>query len=375
MTIDAKQNYYIVVIDDDPVMRLSCIKILSKEGYQVESYEDGLQGLEQIHIKKPDLMVVDLKMPKISGMEVIARVHEIDSQICIVVITGYATIGTAVQAMKAGAYDFLPKPFTPDELRIIVERGIERTVLQRQSIELARKKEEMERRFITFVSHQLQSPLTAVQQYLQVLNHLKNSPEKEKLQQQWIERSISRINDLKDMVEDWLTISKVESGCIADACEQIDVLPLLQDVVSDYESFIREKKIRLRLSIPDRLARVWGHFDCLKIVFSNLIHNAIKYNKNRGKLTIRAAEDGEFVAITIADSGIGIPADKIQFLFQEFYRVRDESTKNISGTGLGLAICQKIINELNGKIEVQSKLNKGSAFKMKLPKYKGGSVD
>ena len=111
-------------------------------------------------------------MPKLGGMEVIKKVHEIDPDICIVVITGYATIGTAVEAMKAGAYDFLPKPFTPDELRLIVSRGIERHELALKSIQLKKEKEELEHRFILFVSHQLQSPLSAVQQYLAVLQHL-----------------------------------------------------------------------------------------------------------------------------------------------------------------------------------------------------------
>ena len=191
-----KNKKRIIVIDDDPVMRLSCFKILDKEGYLVETYEDGEQGLNAIQAQKPDLLVVDLKMPKIGGMEVIARVHEIDPEICIVVITGYATIGTAVDAMKAGAYDFLPKPFTPDELRLIVSRGIERSELAEQSRRLKQEKENLQRRFLTFVSHQLQSPLVAVQQYLDILKHLGDTPNKQALQDEWIDRSLNRIKEL-----------------------------------------------------------------------------------------------------------------------------------------------------------------------------------
>ena len=116
----------IVVIDDDYAMRLSCSKILSKMGLRVAAFDNGARGLEGVADLKPGVVVVDLKMPGISGLEVIARVHEIDPQIILVVITGYATIDTAVEAMKSGAYDFLPKPFSPDELRMIINRGLDR---------------------------------------------------------------------------------------------------------------------------------------------------------------------------------------------------------------------------------------------------------
>ena len=109
-------------------------------------------------------------MPGISGMEVVSRVYEIDPQIVIIVITGYATIDTAVQAMKCGAYDFLPKPFSPDELRLIVNRGLERRRLAVES-----QRHEVERHadaaLVTFVSHQLRTPLVAVHQYLNVMKH------------------------------------------------------------------------------------------------------------------------------------------------------------------------------------------------------------
>ena len=108
-------------------------------------------------------------MPELDGLQVIERVRAVDPDVVIAVITGYATIATAVDAMKAGAYDFLPKPFTPDELRLIVNRGHERWRLAMESQRLRREKEEAERRFVTFVSHQLKSPLVAAKQYLDVL--------------------------------------------------------------------------------------------------------------------------------------------------------------------------------------------------------------
>jgi DNA-binding NtrC family response regulator len=122
MPVSARENT-IFVIDDDAIIRLSCEQILKKSGYNVETFANGHVGIERLKEVRPPLLVVDIKMPELDGFEVIKIVRRIDPDVVIVVITGYATVETAVDAMKMGAYDFLPKPFTPGELRMIIERG------------------------------------------------------------------------------------------------------------------------------------------------------------------------------------------------------------------------------------------------------------
>lgn len=356
----------IIVIDDDPVMRLSCSKIL-ENGVVCETYEDGEKGLECIEKNKPDLIVVDLKMPKIGGIDVIQRVHQFDPNICIIVITGYATVETAVDAMKAGAYDFLPKPFTPDELRLMVKRGLERTELLRQAQELKEEKEQLQRQFVTFVSHQLKSPLAAVQQYLDVLNHLKDSPKKEAIQREWIDRSSIRIKEMIAIINDWLTLSRLE--CI----ELIPDPPAvnLNKIVNHIFASVREDADKNHVSLISKISdehNLQIPEECLTMVFSNLITNAIKYNKSDGKVTVNAKEQGVNILIFVEDTGIGIPEDKREIIFEDFYRIKNEKTKNIPGTGLGLSICKKIITELCGQIAVSSNENGGSTFTVILPK-------
>jgi len=371
MTKNANDRPYIIVIDDDQVMRLSCFKILRKEGYDVDTFEDGIVGLENIYQRRPDLLVVDLKMPRLGGMEVISRVHSIDPDICIVVITGYATIGTAVEAMKNGAYDFLPKPFTPDELRIIVRRGLERRKLALKTAELKKEKEQLQRRFITFVSHQLQSPLAAVKQYLEVLKFLPDTPDKHCVQKEWIDRSLARIGELLELISDWLTISKIESGQLTDCDGEVCLAKIFEDLKSTFEPECEKKNIALSISIPKTLSPLPVREDCLRVLFNNLIHNGIKYNKPGGFIEISAEEKDDAIRVSVTDSGIGIPEDKVDLIFEDFYRVKSEETKKISGTGLGLPICKKIVEELGGAIEVESKLNAGTKFRVSLPKRRG----
>jgi PAS domain S-box-containing protein len=133
----------ILVIDDEQIMRDGCSRILSKDGWNVISAENGQKGLDEIQASpgKLDLVLLDLMMPGMSGMEVLDRVRTIDPNLLVIVITGYATVESAVEAMKKGAYDFVPKPFTPDQLRIIVRRALERNALQKEAEFLRRERE------------------------------------------------------------------------------------------------------------------------------------------------------------------------------------------------------------------------------------------
>ena len=137
----------ILVVDDEEVMRDSCRQILSREGHNVKLAEDGHEGLKLLKEKSFDLVILDLKMPGIDGMQVLEEIKQNSPETIVVVITGYATVESAVEAMKRGAYDFLPKPFTPGEFRLIVERALEkkRLVLEniylRQELEVRRKSE------------------------------------------------------------------------------------------------------------------------------------------------------------------------------------------------------------------------------------------
>lgn len=367
---DTTASDAIVVIDDDPAMRMTCRKILEKSNFQVETFEDGARGVDGIARLKPGLVVVDLKMPGMSGLEVIKRVHQMDPDIVLVVITGYATIDTAVEAMKSGAYDFLPKPFSPDELRLIVNRGLERRRLVLDSRRLEVERALLKRRFITFVSHQLQTPLVAVRQYLDVLKRLGDNPEIAAKREEWVDRCLARIDGMQAMVKDWLELSRIESETLSRRRERVDLRQVVEAILETYRPQAAAEQITFETELPGKGCLVAGDRNCISVLFDNLISNAIKYNQPRGKVRIAANPYEGEVAITVADTGVGIPENCIPFLFHEFFRVRDEAAKKASGTGLGLAICRKIVWELGGSIEVESKVMVGTTFHLRLPAWR-----
>ena len=359
----------ILVIDDEKAMRDSCCQVLTKEGYQAETAVDGDTGLQKIRELKPDLVLVDLKMPGMSGMELLEKVADIDPNIVCVVITGYATIESAVEAMKRKAYDFLPKPFTPDELRIITKRGLEKRRLALESARLQQEKETMRRNFITLVSHQLRSPLGSVKQYLGVIKE-GFAGEVASKQKELMEKAVARVDDLLQLIDDWLDMSHIEAGNLIEKFEPVDLVTILSETIELLRPLAEDKSITLKTDLPDNLYVVQGYGEGLKQAFANLVANAINYNRQAGKVTVSTREEGGHVVVEISDTGIGISQENLHFIFDEFFRVKTKETQGVSGSGLGLPIVKKIIEAHNGSIKVTSEPGKGSTFSVTLPKAK-----
>jgi signal transduction histidine kinase len=378
------ENATILVIDDEEAIRDSCSQVLTKAGYRTQTAQDGNVGLEKIIEAKPDLVLVDLKMPGMSGMELLEKIAEIDPSIICVVITGYATIESAVEAMKRNAYDFLPKPFTPDQLRIVIKRGLERRRLAIESERLRREKELMRENFVTLVSHQLRSPLASARQYFGVIKEGFAGDVTDK-QKQIIEKAGKYLDDLMQLINDWLDMSRIDSGCIAEKFEPVALEPVLSEILELVKPLAEAGKVTLDLHAGHDSPAVHGDRESLKQAITNLVSNAIHYNRAGGTVVIsipacagtglplrKQGDEGrgtrDEVVVDISDTGIGISQENLPFIFDEFFRVKSNQTQHVAGSGLGLPIAKRIIEAHNGHIQVQSELGKGTTFSILLPK-------
>lgn len=356
----------ILVIDDEESMRDSCSLILTKDGYKTETAPDGESGLKKIKELQPDLILVDLKMPGISGFDVLEKVSEIDPNIVSVVITGYATVESAVEAMKKGAYDFLPKPFTPDELRIIIRRGLERRNLTLQKESLEKEKRAMEENFITMVTHQLKSPIAVILQYFEII--ISDIVKDEQKKKEMLIKAKERLEGLLKLINDWLDVAKMNKGQIVEKMKPVHLTEIIENIIEFNQPFAEENKVSLRLLRPKAGDLAYGDPETLEQVFSNLINNAIKYNRPDGKVEVSIEEKNGFIAVSVKDTGIGMEQKHIPYLFEQFYRIKKEDGEKHRGTGLGLSIAKKIVDAHNGRIEVESKPGEGSCFTVFLPK-------
>lgn len=357
----------VLVIDDEESMRDSCGQILAKEGLHAEDAENGHLGLKKIEDIKPDVVLIDLKMPGISGLEVLERAREIDPNIIPIVITGYATVESAVDAMKKGAYDFLPKPFTPEELRIIIRRGLEKRKLIQEAESLRREKKLIEENFITMVSHQMRSPLVAIVQYFEVIL-AGIVGEVEPKQKEMILKAKDRLEALLDLINDWLNVARMNRGQIVEKFKPLSLKKLISKLIEFMQPVAQENDVNLEFSSLSGSDLVLGDEETLEQVFSNLINNAIKYNKPKGSVKISIKENKDYVAAKVEDTGIGIAKENLPLIFDQFFRVSRSESKKSKGSGLGLTIAKKIVEAHRGSIQVSSELGKGSTFSVLLPK-------
>ncbi len=351
----------VLVIDDEEIARISCQRVLKREGIQVTLSASGREGLETLMREPHDLVLVDLKMPEMDGVEVARRIQHFNPNIVVIIITGYATIESAVAVMKEGAYDYLPKPFTPDELLIVVRRGLEKKRLDQESRALREEKEAMERNFVTMVTHQLRSPLAAIFQYIEVL--LSDiGGELNEIQREMLERARDRLDGLLQLINDWLDMSRIQTGEILHRLQPVKLSSCVDAALAGLELAAKEKSVQIITKLSPDLPEVSADTDTFREVLSNIISNAIKYNKPNGTVIIEAREEPDWVVLEVTDTGPGMDEKEIPFIFDQFYRSKSKDIRKMEGTGLGLAIAHRIVRAHGGKIEVRSQLGQGSTF-------------
>jgi two-component system sensor histidine kinase/response regulator len=363
---DMTDQHTVLIVDDEEAIRDSCRQVLSKSGYECHTAVDGIEGLHIANQVAPDVVLLDLMMPGIDGLEVLDQVLKTSPDTVCIVITGYATIESAVDAMKRGAFDFLPKPFTPEELRLIVTRGLDQRRLLKETAALREEKERMKQYFITIVAHELRSPLLLIKQYLDLIVGGKMGSIDDTAKEM-LEGAHGTLVGLLNIIADWLELARINAGDIAGGMEEIDIWPVLAGVVEDMRPFADEKEVTLRLDPPPVRTRVRAHAESLAVVFKNLVSNAIKYNRPQGSVILEGQATDGSLRVDVRDTGMGIPSEEIPFIFEDFFRVKSSKTAEIPGTGLGLSIVKKIVEGHHGSIDVASKQDEGTAFSVYLP--------
>jgi signal transduction histidine kinase len=282
-----------------------------------------------------------------------------------VVITGYATVSSAVEAMKNGAYDFLPKPFTPDEFRLITKRGMEKRLLVLETIALRREREMLRENFAAIVSHELKSPLGALQQNLFALSKdLAGKLSDE--QNERLRKMMTRIDDLVKLIHTWLRDISVDINKIKTNFKPVAVTIPISKAVESCVPHATRKDVAIVVNLVEPAGVVLGDEGTLTEAFVNLIGNAVKYSHVGGKVTVTVETRGENIAISIADTGIGMAEEDVPYIFDGLFRAKSARNTH-SGTGLGLSISKRVIEAHDGTISVQSKLGKGSTFVVMLP--------
>ena len=363
----------VLIVDDEAGMRAGAERSL--EGFSVplpefsetvtfavRSAATGEEALAQLKAKTPDILLLDYKLPDMTGIDVLAASSSGD---CLtIMITAFASLEVAVTATKRGAFDFLAKPFTPEELRATISKAARSIYLHRKARRLEEEKRQVRFEFISVLAHELKSPLAAVEGYMHLMKERMKGPELEAYDSM-IERSVTRIGGMRKLVMDLLDLTRLESGKKKRALEPVDLVKAAGLAAEAVASLAEAKKVAVEVKVPAGLAMTAdpGEVD---MILSNLLTNAVKYNKPGGRATLELERAGGSVAIRCTDTGIGMTEEELAKLFGEFVRMKNEHTRNIDGSGLGLSILKKVVKLYGGEVKVRSKYGEGTTFELTL---------
>lgn len=365
----------ILVVDDEPGIRSGVSRALRnftvgypflEDDFEFEVIEaaTGEDGLEIISKGQIDLVLLDNRLPGMQGVEVLDFIHKNNLDVAVTMITSYASLDLAVEATNKGAYNFVQKPFTPAELKLAVESASKHLYLKRMTKRMSTQGKQLRFKFLSVLSHELKSPLNAIEGYLQLIQDKVLGNDMEKYDEM-IGRSLERVEGMRTLIMDLLDLTKLESNLDNKIFSEIDITSLCKLSIDSVLPLAIQRDIDIHFNVHEPILFT-AHTSDIDIIFNNLLSNAVKYNRDNGKVFIDIKLLDNVLVIEVEDTGIGIADEDIDKLFHEFSRIKTKATRYISGSGLGLSILKKTVESYQGSVDVKSEIEKGTKFTIRL---------
>ncbi|MBT4288750.1 MAG: response regulator [Deltaproteobacteria bacterium] len=391
-----KQNgLTILVVDDDPINQVMMVNQLSLYNYKIIQANNGYEAIDCIENKKPDIVLLDLMMPDINGLEVtriLRRNHPLD-KLPIILVTAKNRISDFVMAFESGVNDYVTKPINIDELisriRLHEEllkknnelnayhKDLERLVKQRTAeLETSLKEAKLARdearlansvktTFLANISHELRTPMQGIIGFSK-FGVSKGNTLKVNKALEYFENISTSAERLMKLLNDILDLSKLESGKYEYKFNFEKLSLRVISVIEEQSAVISEKNINIDFKIPEDESRTMLDVDKIMQVVRNLIANSIKFSEPGQTINIRISEEDSHIHFSIADNGVGIPEDELESVFEKF-KQSSRTMTNAGGTGLGLAICKEIVLRHDGLMWAENNPDGGSIFKFQIP--------
>jgi signal transduction histidine kinase len=384
----------VLVVDDEETVTVTLQGILELDGYSVTASTSGEIALELMRTHPFEVVLTDLRMDGVDGLDLLRELHTISPDSVAIVLTGYGSLDSAVQALREGAYDYLVKPCDILEMRTTVARGLERARLASQlrarvrdleqanetnralNLELEARVErataELRREmlakdeFMSTVSHDLKSPLTFIKGMANLRRRRAAATPETRPLTDALEQIEGCAGRMAQQLDELVDTGRLQSGTPLELRrDKVDLIALARKAVAEHQ----QTTDRHALHVSTRLPKLVGEWDELRLgrVLDNLLDNAVKYSPRGGsvKVSIGTADDGAAV-LSVSDRGEGIHESDLPHIFERFRRGQNVEGR-IPGTGIGLAGVQRIVEQHQGTIAVDTRVGVGTTFTIRLP--------
>ncbi|GAC1459162.1 MAG: hypothetical protein NVSMB8_08490 [Candidatus Limnocylindrales bacterium] len=417
----------LLIVDDEESVAITMQAILQLDGHDVEMTTRGDDALRRIRETTYDLVLTDLRLDDLDGLQIVAETHKQSPETIVIVLTGYASLESAVKALREGAYDYLLKPCDVEELRSTVTRGLERRRVGQQlhervveleaanetisrmnadlegrvaaatadlqarlhelaaakaetqdHLEKLRELDKLKSQFLSIASHELKTPITAMSGFIQIavrrlrrrIERAKPGETEQSTEDHTLLEQLEVVNrqttKLARLVDELLDVSRIESGRLEFRVADVDLGQLADEVVTRLEMVASGHELVVSRGPGTFVVR--GDRDHLEQVLNNLVSNAVKYSPSgrRVDISLGCGDDGT-VLLSVTDQGMGIRAAELETIFGLFYRSPDREARDVGGMGLGLYISKEIVDRHGGRIWAESRTGEGTTFFVALP--------
>ena len=371
-------NIRLLLVDDEDDFRQTLAKRLTKKGIPPEQAENGEKALSILEKKRMDVVVLDVKMPGMDGIEALHHIKKKYPKTEVIFLTGHAATQDGVQGIKTGAFDYLSKPIEFEHLFGKIKQAYEKIEREEEKLKEAEFREHMEVQMVTTeklaslgtlaagVAHEINNPLAIINESAGWLKLIINKKEMAQMsRKQDFEKALNKIEKgvmrAKRITHQLLGFARKDDSVFA----EVNLMELVEEGINLVNREAVNKNIEILREIAPDKNTIWSDPSQLRQVLINLLTNAIHATNVGGKITIRLEAMDETITLIVQDTGQGIPKENLNKIFEPFFSTKPPG----EGTGLGLFVTRGIVEKLGGIIEVTSKLGNGASFYIMLPRY------
>jgi two-component system, sensor histidine kinase and response regulator len=389
-----KKSDRILIVDDEVLVAKILLLHLAEVGYQVDWAKDGEEGLALLAAQPYSLVLLDIWMPRMSGVDVLERIRESGSDVAVIMMSGHGSENMAVRCMKSGAIDYFTKPFDLNDVLQRVEQALANrsTFLEKQRLE--REKDD----FVSMLSHDMKNPITAVIGTIDIIREGRLGPVNSE-QAEYLQSAIDSCNEVVSMIDNLLDIHRFEAGRMHLTIQPCDPGDILAALINRFSLLAGREGVKLTADVDRNLPRVAIDRSAFSRTIGNLLGNALKFTSESGEITLSChslareaamemsipgyvaslaeqlfSTHERFVRLSVRDTGDGIPPEDQEMIFERFVQSK-RSSKNYGGAGLGLAYCKLMVKSFEGGIWVESVPGQGSEFIILLPALEQDASD
>ena len=359
-----KSQRTLLIVDDEPIIRELCARALA--GFRILQANDGNEALRVLDLEAVDIILSDVMMPNLSGLELLQRIKERQPDQAMVLMTGFSDKEVILQALKSGADDFVSKPINLLQLRTIIDKVLDKVQMRRELAGL-RRADRLKSDFLGLISHKLKTPATAISLFIQNLAGGIDAED------EGFQRTLALISaetsHLEHLIQDLLYFSEVILQENIPRHEPLELGRIARQVFDSLEPAAKGRQLEYRIDLPLPLPPQPLELDRQRITFAirALLDNAIKFTPAGGCVHLEGRVQNGSVQLCIRDTGIGMTPTELKKVFNKFYQVDPDNTGQIRGFGLGLFYASDFIRAMGGQLILASRPGLGTEATIQLP--------